>query len=77
MPTANADETALTDLAGVLIYYGTSSSNLTRCIVVSGESATSYTIDGLGAGTWYFGLEAFTTGGGLSQLSNIVSTTIP
>lgn len=77
MPTANADETALTDLAGVVIYYGTSASNLTRCVVVSGESATSHTIDGLGAGTWYFGIEAFTTGGGLSQLSKIVSATIP
>jgi hypothetical protein len=77
MPTANADKTALTDLAGVVIYYGTSASNLSRCIVVSGESATSYTIAGLGAGTWYFGVEAFTTGGGLSELSHIVSTKIP
>jgi hypothetical protein len=77
MPTANADETALTDLAGVVIYYGTSASNLSRCVVVSGEAATSYTIAGLGAGTWYFGVEAFTTAGGLSELSDIVSTKIP
>jgi hypothetical protein len=77
MPTANADKTALTGLGGVLIYPGTSASDLTRCIVVSGESATRYTITGLSAGRWYFGLEAFTTDDGLSRLSEIVSKQIP
>lgn len=77
LPTQNADKTALTDLAGILIYYGTSVSNLSRCVVVNGESATSYTITGLGAGTWYFVAQAFTTQGGVSPLSPIVSKIIP
>jgi hypothetical protein len=76
MPTANVDETALSGLAGVLIYYGTSPSELTRCVVVSGEYASSYTVTGLSAGTWYFGVEAFTTDGAASQLSGIVSKEI-
>jgi hypothetical protein len=76
LPTQNADKTALTDLEGILIYYGTSASNLSRCVVVSGESATSYTISGLSAGTWYFVAQAFTTGGGVSPLSPMASKTI-
>jgi hypothetical protein len=76
-PTQNADKTALTDLAGILIYYGTSASDLSRCIVVSGESATGYTITGLTSGTWYFVAQAFTAGGGVSTLTRTVSTTIP
>ena len=77
LPTQNADKTALTDLAGILICYGTSASNLSRCVVVNGESPTSYTITGLSAGKWYFVAQAFTTGGGVSPLSAIVSKMIP
>ena len=77
MPIANVNETALSDLAGVLIYYGTSASALTRCIVVSGDDASNYIVTGLSAGTWYFGVEAFTADGAVSQLSGIVSKKIP
>jgi hypothetical protein len=77
LPTENADETALTDLAGVFIFYGTSASNLSRCVMVRGESATSYTITGLSAGTWYFVTQAFTKDGGISPLSRVVSKIIP
>lgn len=77
LPTQNADKTALTDLAGILIYYGTSASNLSRCVVVNGESATNYTITGLSAGKWYFVAQAFTATGGVSPLSSIVSKIIP
>jgi hypothetical protein len=77
LPTQNADTTALTDLAGILICYGTSASNLSRCVVANGESATNYTVTGLSAGTWYFVAQAFTTGGGLSPPTPMVSKTIP
>lgn len=76
LPTQNADKTALTDLAGILIYYGTSASNLSRCVVANGASATNYTISGLTTGTWYFVTQAFTADGGVSPLTGVVSKTI-
>jgi hypothetical protein len=77
LPTQNADKTALTDLAGILICYGTSASDLGRCSVANGGSATNYTVTGLSAGTWYFVAQAFTTEGGLSSQTPTVSKTIP
>ena len=76
LPTQNADQTALTDLAGVLVCYGTSPSNLSRCVVANGDSATNYTVTGLSAGTWYFVAQAFTTQGGLSSVTPTVSKVI-
>lgn len=76
-PTENTNGSALTDLAGVRIYYGTSASALSRSVQVSNASARTYTLSGLTAGTWYFGLEAYTTTGVASGLSSIVSKTIP
>ncbi len=77
LPTENSNGSALTDLAGVRIYYGTSESDLSKSLQVSGKSTTSYTVSGLSAGTWYFGAEAYTTTGMASRLSSIVSKAIP
>jgi hypothetical protein len=75
-PTLNTDGTTLTDLAGVTIYYGTSSSNLTQTVQVAGTSPVSYTIGGLASGTWYFAGAAYTTAGMQSAMSGVVSKTI-
>ncbi len=77
VPTTNTDGTPLTDLAGVLIYYGPSASDLTQVLEVSDPSKTSYTIGNLAAGTWYFAASVYTTGGEESALSSIVSKSIP
>jgi hypothetical protein len=76
-PTKNTNGSALTDLAGIHIYYGTSESAMNHEITVSSTSETSYTISGLAAGTWYFGATAYTTAGMQSALSEIGSKTIP
>ena len=75
-PTENSNGTALTDLAGMMIYYGTSASNLSQSVKVASTTSTSYTISNLPAGTWYFGAMAYTTTGMQSAMSAIVSTTI-
>jgi len=76
-PTENTDGTALTDFAGVIIYYGTSPSNLNQNVRVASTTQTSYTLTNLDAGTWYFGGVAYTTTGVQSAMSSLVSATIP
>jgi hypothetical protein len=76
-PTQNTDGSALTNLAGIRIYYGTSSSNLSQSVQVAGTAQTSYTINSLASGTWYFGGTAYTTTGAQSAMSALVSATIP
>jgi hypothetical protein len=75
-PTQNTNGSALTDLAGIRIYYGTSQSSLSKSVEVAGNGATTYTISGLPAGKWYFGAEAYTTTGTTSAMSGVVSKTI-
>ncbi len=75
-PTQNTDGTPLTDLAGYVIYYGTSADALTQTIQVSNPGTNSYVIGNLGAGTYYFAIEAYTTAGTQSALSAIGSKTI-
>jgi len=76
-PTTNTDGSALTDLAGTLIHYGTSASNLNQSVQVAGATQTSYTINNLTSGTWYFGSVAYATTGAQSAMSALVSVTIP
>jgi hypothetical protein len=75
-PTANTNGTALTDLAGYYIYYGTSASSLTNVVQLASTALTSYTLDNLKAATWYFALKAYTTTGTESALSPVVSAAI-
>jgi Putative Ig domain len=76
-PSENADGTTLTDLAGVLIYYGNSASELSQVVQVSGTEESNYIIKNLAAGTWYFAASAYTTAGSQSALSSVVSKSIP
>jgi len=75
-PAQNTDGSAITNLSGYVISYGTSPSALTQTVTVSSPTATSYTIQSLVAGTWYFAVSAVESGGVSSALSSVVSTTI-
>jgi hypothetical protein len=66
----------LTPLTGYTIYYGTSQGSLTKSVVVSGASTTTYEITGLTSGTWYFAIAADAADGTQSAISNIGSKTI-
>lgn len=76
-PVANVDGSALTDLAGYHIHYGTSASSLTTIVDVPSPGATTYTLANLASGTWYFAASAYTTSGLESTLSNTLSKSIP
>lgn len=75
-PTTNTNGSTLSNLAGYRIYYGTSSSNLSRTIQVANAGVTSYVVPDLSAGTWYFAVRAYSSTGGESVNSNTASKTI-
>lgn len=72
-PTQNTDGTALTDLAGYRIYYGTSASALTQMVQVNSVGLSSYVLENLAPSTYYFAIRAYTSGGAESTNSNVVS----
>ncbi len=75
-PTRNTDDTPLTNLAGYRVSWGASATALTQVVQVNNPALTSYTISNLTAGTWFFGIKAYTTQGAESDLSNVVSRTL-
>ena len=75
-PTENEDGTTLTNLAGYRIVYGTSASALNTTVQVPNAGLTTYVIDDLAQGTWYFAMRAYTATGLESAQTNVVSKTI-
>ena len=73
-PTQNTDDSALTDLSGFKIYYGTSTSSLSNSVTITNPSVTSYVFDNLTSGiTVYFAVVAYNSTGIESYISNITS----
>jgi hypothetical protein len=75
-PVRNEDGSALTNLRGFRISYGTSSTSLDWTIEVPNAAITTAVIEDLTPATWYFGVKAYTTDGVESSLSNIASKQI-
>ncbi len=75
--TQNTNGTALTNLAGYYVYYGTSQSNMNQTVQIANSTVTTYLVQNLSSGTWYFGVAAYTTTGVVGQVSNVGSKTIP
>jgi hypothetical protein len=77
-PTQNSNGTALTNLAGYIVYYGTNAATLSQeqSVQVANPAAVNYTVTGLGSGTWYFAVVSYTASGEQSALSAVSSKTI-
>jgi hypothetical protein len=75
-PTDNTNGTALTNLAGFDIYYGTAANALTQKISIGSVGVLNYVISDLTAGTWYFEVIAVNSAGTQSGPSSTVSATI-
>jgi Putative Ig domain len=75
-PTKNTNGSALTNFAGLILYYGTTPASLTQSVKLASTSQTSYTIGNLTAGTWYFGGVAYTNTGVQSAMSPVVSMSV-
>jgi L-2-hydroxyglutarate oxidase LhgO len=70
---ANGQPLLLSELAGYEIYYVLENSNAADTkIVVNGGGSTSYTINGMAAGTYDFAISAVDTAGLKSSLSGVV-----
>jgi hypothetical protein len=76
-PTQNTDGTALANLAGYNVYYGTNAASLSSSVQLTNPGLTSYVVGNLASGTYYFGIAAYSSTGVESALSNIGSKTIP
>ncbi len=76
VPTQNSDGSALKNLAGFRIYYGTNPASLKQVVDITDVGTTSYQITGLSSGSWYFGIKAYNSAGAESDLSNIGGKTI-
>lgn len=77
-PTSNVDGTALTDLAGYKVYYGTQIGVYPTTITIHSPGISEYLVENLpGSNTYYFVVTAFDVNGNESPFSNVASKTIP
>src|ERR1700722_11452593 len=75
-PTVNSNGSALTNLAGYRIYYGTKATALTNSITINSVGVTTHVVTDLSPGVYYFALMAFNTAGAESKLSNVVKASL-
>ena len=75
-PTERTDGSTLSSLSGYRIYYGTSQGSYTNTANVTNPGLTSYVIENLANGTWYFVMTAVDGAGLESARTNPVSKTI-
>lgn len=72
-PQTNADGSALTNLLGFHVYYGTDANVLGTLRDVPGAAASDTAFTKLAPGTYYFAVTAYTADGAESDLSVVVS----
>jgi len=75
-PTLRTDGTPLTDLAGYSIHYGNTAGVYSSKIRIDNAGITTYVVENLSQGTWYFTTTAFDSTGAESDYSNVASKTI-
>jgi hypothetical protein len=75
-PTHNTDGSPVTGLVGYHIYYGTNQNDPSQSIKVAGHTSTTYTVEGLAPGTYYFTVVAYNSSGMDSTDSNVAVKTI-
>lgn len=72
-PTQNVDGTAITDLEGYRVEYGTASRRYDTLLYIKGASVTSAVIEGLPRGQYFFAVKAVNGAGTTSDFSNKAS----
>jgi hypothetical protein len=75
-PTTLTDGAAFTNPAGYRIYYGPDATAFTSVVTLENAGLTSFTIDDLPSGTYFFAVTALDSAGNESLLSNVATKTI-
>jgi hypothetical protein len=75
-PTTNTNDTPLSDLASYRVEYGRSQDVLDQVATVNNAGVTTYRVENLSAGTWYFAVRAVTSSGVESTISNVASLSV-
>lgn len=75
-PDTNEDGSVLSDLAGFKVRYGTAQGSYPNTIVIDDPTATSYLVENLSAGNYYFVTIAFDYSGNESELSNVATKAV-
>lgn len=72
-PLENEDGSVLSDLAGYVIYYGTSAGDYDSYVRITNASITTYVLEGLTPGTYYLVATAVNSAGVESRFSNAIT----
>ena len=75
-PTQRVDGSPIGELAGYRVLYGQNSRDYDHAIELNTAGIDRYVLEGLGAGTWYFAVQAITSDGLSSAPSREVSKRI-
>ncbi len=75
-PLENTDGTPLQDLTGYRIHYGTQSGSYQFSITIQNAGVTSYVVEDLAPGTYYFAVTAYASNGVESEPSQEATKTI-
>jgi hypothetical protein len=75
-PSENTNGTEANQLIGYYIYYGTNPDELTQWVIAWGAQTSSFAVENLNPGTYYFSVRAYNWLGIESAPSATVSTTI-
>jgi hypothetical protein len=75
-PSENTNGTEASQLIGYYIYYGTNPDELTQWVIAWGAETSSFAVENLAPGTYYFSVRAYNWLGIESAPSATVSTTI-
>lgn len=75
-PTQSVGGEALTDLAGYRIHYGKTEGALTHSIDVPTVGTSTFMVENLEPGTYYFAVRAYTSSGEQSALSNVLAVEV-
>jgi Putative Ig domain len=75
-PTQNSDGSTLVDLKGYKVHYGPASKTYSDTIQVTNPGLTSYVVQNLAAGKYYFAVTSYNSAGQESTLSSEVSTQV-